>query len=492
VHRIWGCGLGLLSALVFAASAGAQTQAPLVVSNTNDAGEGSLREAINAANSVEGWDLIDLTGVSGTIQLESPLPQITDQVVISGPGSDKLTVRRSGGGAYRILDIPASEEYAMGSYSISGLTLARGHAAEGGGMRIGSGADITLRDVVIRGNTADEAGGGILHVGYRLILEDSTIADNEARNGGGIHVRTPRSTTALIVRGSTVSGNAAWWRGGGIAVEADSPYVDHTAIEVVRSTIAENSVGDELTGIGGGIWKQGIDSTLRIERSTVARNAAVHGANVHATYPVLHGAIVAEAVGGSSCVGSFGVSEGHNVVDDESCDYEGGEGDQVGVDPLLGPLTDNGGPTLTMAPRPGSPAIDQGYFTSPDQRGLDVFDFPGIANAPGGNGADVGAVEVQDVAPPTVKIKRTRVNRKRRAVAVRFAARDDAATPAQLELACKLDRRKFRPCSSPVKYKRLAPGRHRVVVRATDLAGKTTRAAKRFRVPKPKAKRGRR
>src|SRR5690606_16052417 len=214
----------------------------------------------------------------------------------SGPGSDKLTVRRSGGGAYRILDIPASEEYAMGSYSISGLTLARGHAAEGGGMRIGSGADITLRDVVIRGNTADEAGGGILHFGYRLILEDSTIADNEARNGGGIHVRTPRSTTALIVRGSTVSGNEAWSRCGGIAVEAESPYVDHTAIEVVRSTIAENSVGDELTGIGGGIWKQGIDSTLRIERSTVARNAAVHGANVHATYPVLHGAIVAEAV----------------------------------------------------------------------------------------------------------------------------------------------------------------------------------------------------
>jgi hypothetical protein len=98
----------------------------------------------------------------------------------------------------------------------------------------------------------------------------------------------------------------------------------------------------------------------------------------------------------------------------------------------------------------------------------------------------VGAVEVQDVAPPTVKIKRTRVNRKRRAVAVHFAARDDAATPAQLELACKLDRRKFRPCSSPVKYKRLAPGRHRVVVRATDLAGKTTRVAKRFRVKKAK------
>ncbi len=69
--------------------------------------------------------------------------------------------------------------------------------------------------------------------------------------------------------------------------------------------------------------------------------------------------------------------------------------------PLLGPLANNGGPTLTMLPLVGSPAIDQAIIVSGspiltiDQRGFTrPMDNPGIANAPGGNGSDIGAVEV--------------------------------------------------------------------------------------------------
>jgi hypothetical protein len=68
------------------------------------------------------------------------------------------------------------------------------------------------------------------------------------------------------------------------------------------------------------------------------------------------------------------------------------------VDPLLAPLADNGGPTMTHALGVGSPAIDQGNATGPDQRGLPRVDNPNVANAAGGNGSDIGAFETQDTS----------------------------------------------------------------------------------------------
>src|SRR5262249_28424180 len=66
------------------------------------------------------------------------------------------------------------------------------------------------------------------------------------------------------------------------------------------------------------------------------------------------------------------------------------------LDPMLGPLTNNGGPTLTMALKPGSPAIDRGYRggANTDQRGvLRPFDNLSYPNASGGDGSDIGAYE---------------------------------------------------------------------------------------------------
>jgi hypothetical protein len=100
-------------------------------------------------------------------------------------------------------------------------------------------------------------------------------------------------------------------------------------------------------------------------------------------------------------MGNFS-SAGYNLVGaaDGSSGWSGL--DQVGttnspIDPLLGPLQDNGGPTLTMALRWGSPAIDAGKSVglTTDQRGaVRPFDFPSITNAPGGDGSDIGAFEV--------------------------------------------------------------------------------------------------
>src|SRR5262249_17929183 len=70
----------------------------------------------------------------------------------------------------------------------------------------------------------------------------------------------------------------------------------------------------------------------------------------------------------------------------------------TGLDPQLGGLANNGGPTQTQAPRPTSPVLDKGnaFGLTSDQRGvIRPIDFPGIGNTPGGDGSDVGAVELQ-------------------------------------------------------------------------------------------------
>ena len=77
------------------------------------------------------------------------------------------------------------------------------------------------------------------------------------------------------------------------------------------------------------------------------------------------------------------------------------------LDPKLGPLQDNGGPTPTMALLPGSPAIDQGNSSglTTDQRDrLRTFDWPAVANASGGDGSDIGAFEG---GPPALSIRRS-------------------------------------------------------------------------------------
>src|SRR5204863_7979801 len=114
--------------------------------------------------------------------------------------------------------------------------------------------------------------------------------------------------------------------------------------------------------------------------------------------------IVADNTGGVSpdAAGTF-ESNGFNLVgkSDGSTGFTA-IGDQIGtiaapLNPKLGPLQDNGGPTLTTALLPGSPAIDAGVSAnlSTDERGAArTHDDPGIPNAPGGDGTDIGSFEV--------------------------------------------------------------------------------------------------
>jgi hypothetical protein len=142
------CLLG--AAILLAAPAGASADS-FPVTSTASSGAGSLRGAIEAANANTGLDTIPIE-VTGTVNLETVLPTINDDVDIEGPGQDSLTVRRSSASSFRIFTF-GSETIG----SITGLTVSNGRSTSGAG--INSFGSLTLRRVTVSGNEAAASGG---------------------------------------------------------------------------------------------------------------------------------------------------------------------------------------------------------------------------------------------------------------------------------------------------------------------------------------------
>jgi hypothetical protein len=294
-------------------------------------------------------------------------------------------------------------------------------AAAGGITNIGV---LTLQASTVTGNSnlaSDARGGGVYNRGVLSII-DSTIAGNQALSasqcrafGGGIFNHQQASMT---INNSTISENivrattscsgqtfAGAADGGGIANEG------HLTIH--QSTIAANrgeytnTSENQCRSAGGGIFNKTDSASLTVSRSTVSLNQASAGANCTTgsygagiareqseSFISISDSIIAgnSAASKPDISGAF-VSGGYNLFGEST----GGSGyaatDILNVDPLLGPLQNNGGPTQTMALLPGSPAIDAGDpnpFDPPewDQRGPG---FPRIVNGR----IDIGAFEVQ-------------------------------------------------------------------------------------------------
>jgi len=215
-------------------------------------------------------------------------------------------------------------------------------------------------------------------------VERSTIAANSAFNGGGIANRSrvifeDASIANLSVRGSTISGNTATASGAGIHSQGE--YGGEAQADILNTTIT----GNTANGLDGG----GIRAVDTPESSTVIRSTIVAGNTA---------ARDGDDLFGQSISGTFnlvGDPVGHSFVD-------GVDHNLVGIDPRLGPLADNGGPTETHLLLDTSPAIDQGTNSlslATDQRGsafLRTVDFPAIGNA--SDGTDIGAVEIGQVA----------------------------------------------------------------------------------------------
>jgi hypothetical protein len=401
-----------LSLLVLTASAQAAT---IPVTSTNDATPappGSLRAAIEAANAAPNPDVVDATGLTGTINLQTALPLLVQDVEIRGPGAAALTVRRDAAGAFRIFQLIGI------TAEISGLTIANGRSADsifGGAGVFNNGGTLTLRNTVVAGNqnagTSNGAdGGGIFNrtaspaSPATVTIVDSAVSGNTATGkGGGIF--NSNSGTVMVIR-STLSGNASQ---GGAGCPGGGAIRNQGALTVANSTVTGNS--DPV--LGGGIQTCSTSpSSTTIVNSTVASNNAPQAANVgvigdpvNAITTRLRSTILSDARGGGdNCqIQDQGIltSQGYNLADDASCNLTA-TADQPNTSPLIAPLANNGGPTRTMALAANSPAIDKGIRNglTVDQRGFTrPVDFPQILNAPGGDGTDIGAFEVQTLPP---------------------------------------------------------------------------------------------
>lgn len=342
--------------------------ANIVVNTTLDnavAGDGltTLREAITAANATPSVvDAISFNLGSGAreIYLGSALPELRTPVSIQGPGANLLTVCRSSGNPFRVFT-------SSSNVSLSDMTVAYGLADTGGGIYSRSGS-LSVHRCVVFGNTADGAGGGIRSDGT-LVITDSTITGNYARWAAGLDVWTGPAS----VQNSTIDNNSAWGDGGGVIIE-------NASATFVNSTIANNFGGHH----GGGFTHHG-PSSLVLQNCTVTGNTALFGSGLWLDFfyggapnVKLFNTILAANTSGVDVAGGAAIdsASAYNVIGTGS-NLTNGNGNVVGVTPqqlALGSLSDNGGPTRTIALLPESIGINRGdpNFTAPpafDQRG---------------------------------------------------------------------------------------------------------------------------
>jgi hypothetical protein len=277
---------------------------------------------------------------------------------------DKNLTLQGAGAPHTIIDGGASgivltiDDNAAVTVAIIDLTITNGAL----GIDTAPGSDVTLNNCVV---TANVGRGGIVNdFAGTMTLNNCSVTDNFAEiNGGGIS----NIGTLLTLHNTTVSNNTAISKGGGIS----NGVTSHSKVDLINSTVSGNQADS-----GGGIWSSSTgEVTLR--NCTVAHNRADSKGggilNVDGTVALKNTTVANNLSGGDCATTQEGTTSslGHNLDGDGSCNLVGA-GDLVNVDPHLGPLQDNGGPTLTHALLEGSPAIDAGDIVScpsSDQRG---------------------------------------------------------------------------------------------------------------------------
>jgi hypothetical protein len=312
---------------------------------------------------------------------------------ISGPvrilGAGASSTRIDGNGSVlntRIFHVES------GSLQVWDATLQNGGSQSvgaGGGIRVDSGS-VFLARVVMTGNEAFSNGGAIAQFAGLLSIIDSTIDANvvTSRGGGlyassGTSIGITRSTFSnnestlggaiqnfgtLTMENSTVSGNSGSAGTGGI--------INVGSLDLNNVTITHNTSDEESAGRAGGLADNG--GVTRLRNTIIAGNFNTAG-------------------GSPDCAGTL-TSQGHNLIQDTSgCTLVGTmTGNLLGVNPQLGALANNGGPTRTHSLGASSPARNAGNPAMPgssdaacrttDQRGV---------SRPQGTRCDMGAFERQ-------------------------------------------------------------------------------------------------
>ncbi|MCB8948413.1 MAG: hypothetical protein H6653_10405 [Ardenticatenaceae bacterium] len=268
-------------------------------------------------------------------------------------------------------------------------SLITGNSTTSGGGGIFNNHQLTLVNSEVSGNTAGSIGGGIVnYVNDTITITNSLIANNDGNQGGGLY-----SIGKVIMADSTVQGNTAEVTGGGIILWGGTAVIDSTTIyqneavqygagllnnggvfTMTNSTVSDNSAPDYVgvANIGASVEATILNSTIAYNKVTDAGTRYGGVANLSGGTLTIQNSIVAQNDQRQCLSNDNWTSAGNNLSSDTRCAFTA-TGDLQLTDPLLAPLGDYGGPTLTHALSPSSPAIDAGSNTacpSTDQRGI--------------------------------------------------------------------------------------------------------------------------
>ena len=356
--------------------------ATITVTNTNDSGLGSLRQAITSAAA---GDTIDFS-VTGTITLTTGQLTIGKNLTITGPGAGSLTI--SGNNASRIFMVNSGF-----TLNLSGVTITTGRASNptGWGGGIANEGTLQISDSVITNCLANGSGngfgGGIDNYGgaATVTITRCTISGNNANNEGS-GIRNENGTVTITE--STIYNNTTGNVGGGITCRGGT-------LNITNSTIS----GNNAVGGGGGIY-DGAAATMNINQCTIANNTSTNnggGIDLDSTTANIKNTILANNTGGggnnfyNGGSGSLN-SQGYNLSNDAVAAFTA-TGDQQNATPNLAAIASNGGPTQTHALQTGSDAIDKIPEGGNSYNGAPATDQRGYGRS--GTNYDIGAYEYQ-------------------------------------------------------------------------------------------------
>jgi hypothetical protein len=281
----------------------------------------------------------------------------------------------------------AIDNWAGGTVHVKGGTFT-GNSAGDGGVIGNEWGTVSVSGAVFHGNATTNSGGAIANDGT-LSVDTSTFSENSAGASGGA-IDTEYSFARLsgpsttITSSTFVSNHAA--NGGAVGADLGTTSVSDTTI-----------TGNSASGNGGGL----AGNAFSIISSTITRNRAVNGGGIAAGSGLtLQNTIVSgntATTSGPDIYGSIATDKGYNLLGTATISGATGTGDVFNNNPDLATLGNYGGPTQTMPPVVGSPAIGAGNNSGgpgTDQRGT-----PRLTGA----GGDIGAVE-GSVSVPTITV----------------------------------------------------------------------------------------